>query len=477
MTRKDTPFLDVSLLIPASGKMAAKVFTNQDFRDRVRGAGFAPIFFLHDRVAAAAQPLGPEFRPLRSADYDEYLKQHRFFHALLQFRRFAVITETTDLRLRERLVEQLFGMASIERILLHEAPMILGRRLKWLRTAATAFENAYATDFHAKTFMEIGKSVALIPGAFNYGFWYEGLFAREAKRQSIPIVSIIPNYDNLLNMGFPGIVPSTLCVWSRQMADDAMNLHHIPASRIEVTGPMQYDRLVRGPGMKRSDFLKRLGLDPRRQTILYMGGVNSSRYYEILSLFIDFSRRQLRRKINIIVRAYPHPKVMSSPMIRLIQKQLHGISNVYVSDALAFVHDTSSAFDQRTIDSEDDLEEVNCLLHHSDVMISHFSTASLEAAICDLPSIHIAFDGHGFGQTPNVTAAFQMRQTHNRRSLRRHASKEAASDAELLQAIDSYLDNPGIDREKRRAYAESEIQFFDGESTWRVCRVLGEAVR
>jgi len=96
----------------------------------------------------------------------------------------------------------------------------------------------------------------------------------------------------------------------------------------------------------------------------------------------------------------------------------------------------------------------------------------LEAAICNLPVIHIGYDAYTFGMRFGVTTGFQQRMTHNRRKLRLKGSKVAKSEKELLIYIDQYLTDRSLDSEDRYEYAVSECGDLDGQSTLRLINMM-----
>jgi CDP-glycerol glycerophosphotransferase (TagB/SpsB family) len=117
-------------------------------------------------------------------------------------------------------------------------------------------------------------------------------------------------------------------------------------------------------------------------------------------------------------------------------------------------------------------DELNYLLRCSDVMVNYFSTIGLEAAICDLPTIHVGYDTFAHGQRFGVTSAFLQRQTHNRRPLRLAAARVVKNEDELLNALEAYLHNPALGREERKTYAESECGVLDGNSSARLIQMI-----
>jgi len=463
---------DIKIGIPLHGKMAARAFHQPSFREQLSVGGFKPFYFLSPAYFRSFNFDPEKYFELQTEFYDEYYTKNVFLQQLRMLRRFVVVTETTDLRFRETIENKLFDatllgmavqMASVS--LFRHIPGI-GKLLAWLE------KRFYITHAHDKYFSEQDIKCVLTPGMGNYNFWHEGDFALEAQRMGIPAFAAITNYDNIVNMGYRGFDPICLAVWSRQMADEAIRLHNFPASRIEITGPVQYDRFMQPLQVKRDRFLSSINLDPNKKTIFFAGGVNINHYFEIYRLFVERKRSIWRSDFNFIVRPQPHPKLLISPGWQILEKMFTQMG-VYVSNPGSI-----DASGDRTKELFLDLgfdegpDELNYLLRYSDVLVNNFSTMGLEAAICNLPVIHIGYDAYTFGMRFGVTTGFQQRMTHNRRKLRLKGSKVAKSEKELLIYIDQYLTDRSLDSEDRYEYAVSECGDLDGQSTLRLINMM-----
>ena len=110
------------------------------------------------------------------------------------------------------------------------------------------------------------------------------------------------------------------------------------------------------------------------------------------------------------------------------------------------------------------------------MLINHYSTLGLEAAVCGLPTIYVDYDlyAHGF----NVKAmSWWYRQTsHNRRPLRLRAARVVQDDNELLDAVISYAGDRSQQAGERREYALSECGYLDGLSTERLAMLVRETL-
>lgn len=463
---------EIKIAIPLHGKMAARAFHQPSFRQRLAEGGFKPLYFLSPVYYRSFEFDPEQYFELETDVYDEYYAKHFLLQQLRMLRRFAVVTETTDLRFREMIEAKLFdatllGMAAQMTYVtaLRRIPG-MGRLLAWLE------KKFYVTHAHDKHFKERNVDCVLTPGMGNYNFWNEGSFALEAQRMGIPAFAAITNYDNIVNMGYRGFNPTCLGVWSRQMADEVMKLHGYPAGKLEIVGAVQYDRFMQPLALTREEFLTSINLAPNRRTIFFAGGVNINHYFEIYRLFVEEKNRILKGEFNFVVRPQPHAKLLDSPGWQIMEK-LFTQAGVYVSNP-----GSVDASGDRTQELRLDLgldegpDELNYLLRYSDVLVNNFSTMGLEAAICDLPTIHIGYDAYTFGVKFGVTTAFQQRMTHNRRPLRLKASKVAKSEKELLSSLEQYLTDRSLDCEARREYAASECGELDGRATSRLIRMI-----
>jgi hypothetical protein len=455
--------------------MAMRSFHMPQFRQTLEQHGLIPLYFIAPHYFQTGQLDPARYFELKTDQYNDLFERQRLLRDLAELRRFVVRTETTDLRFRESIDVRLFNHGPVAKAWVYAAGMDILRRVPGLGHLAAWCEDVlFPLHVHERILKEEGVGCVLTPGTGSYGFWNEGLFAREARRLGLPVFAAITNYDNIVNMGFRGFMPDCLAVWSRQMADEAIRFQRIPAHRIEITGPVQYDRYFSPLPISRDEFLRSKGLDPDRKTILYAGGVNITRYFEIYRLFVAGSRWNTETHFNLVIRPYPHVKLLSSPGWKVLEPLFSQAEGVYISNAL----DTSS---DRLVTAElqrdltlgtEEVDELYCLLKYSDVMINLFSTISLEAAICDLPVIHIGYDEYTFGHHYSTSTAFQQRQTHNRRKLRLAAARIAKSEEDLVKYLDLYLADRTIDAGARHEYALAECKYLDGKSSHRLAAMI-----
>lgn len=463
---------NIKIGIPLYGKMAARAFHQPSFRQDLAENDFNALYFLGWYYLNSFDFNPKQYFELKIKVYEEQYKNRFFLQQLRMLRRFVVVTETTDLRFREAIEAKLFdatlvGMAAqMTYISLFRRLPGAGSFLAWLE------RTLYKTNAHTNVLREQAIQCVLIPGIGNFGFWNESNFALEARRMDIPVFAAITNYDNIVNMGYRSFTPACTGVWSNQMADEAIRLHGFSASQLEVTGPVQYDRFLQPLHKSRENFLRSIKLDPNKKTILFAGGVNINHYFDMYNVFVEKKNGVWKEPFNLIVRPYPHIKLLGSAAWKVLEK-LFISAGVYLSDpgVIDAAGDRTAEY-RADLAFENEPDELNYLLRYSDVMVNYFSTISLEAAICDLPVIHIGYDTFTHGQRFGVTSAFLQRQTHNRRPLRLASARIAKNEKELLDALEAYLSNRNLDSETRRTYAEAECGELDGKAGTRLVNMI-----
>lgn len=432
-----------------------------------------PIFYLEPAWLAQASADG--YGELRLEEYDKILSRQTIQLAT-QIRRFSVRTESTEYRFRSLLSDSLWSARSTWKILSLGLSLDLLRRMRFPGWLALMVENWISRiDYHRESFERDKIAGILANGVGNYGFHYEGLFAREGLRQGLKVISVICNYDNITSRGYRGFMPTCLAVWSKKMADQAVRRLGIPPKRIHITGPPAFDRYFKPLSVSREIFLEERGLDPAKKTVFYAGGVSVVAYIDFIDLLIRLRNPgEVLNNTNIIVRPYPHRKVTSWAGPDLTTEKLADMPNVYISDAFSSSTDAFSADLGEPKDTSSD--ELHALLRFSDLLINYFSTVSLEAAICDLPTIHIGYDNFDYGVDRSFLVRHYSNLTHNLGDLRRKSARIVKTDEELVDCIAMYLGDRTIDQEMRYEFALSECEYLDGRSSERLAALIDSCI-
>ena len=288
---------------------------------------------------------------------------------------------------------------------------------------------------------------------------------RAARGRGVAIVGMVRSWDNPTSHHLIQIVPKTLAVWSPYVKARAMELHHIPEEQIVVTGIPHFDwyrrRDVR---ISRAEFLKPYGIRESEAYIFFGGNGNESAPHEkeVVKIISDaISAGKIRRAAKVLYR--PHPNF---PIERDF---IRALPHVVFDDAVA--HYTGAKRSSWEMDREKMVHLVNSLLH-ADVALNTASTIAVDAAAFDRPIICIGFDGTAHEPYWNSVARYYRDYTHYIYLIATRGLCVVHSPEECIEAINSYLENPSLDREGRARIRDEFIGPLDGHSAQRLADVV-----
>jgi hypothetical protein len=115
-------------------------------------------------------------------------------------------------------------------------------------------------------------------------------FLKSARRLAIPAATCVASWDNLTNKGLLKFVPERVFVWNESQRREAVELHAMPPSRVVPTGAQLFDHWFdERPRWTRAEFMDRIGLDPARPYVLFLGSS-------------PFVARGLKREVRLVTR-------------------------------------------------------------------------------------------------------------------------------------------------------------------------------
>lgn len=134
---------------------------------------------------------------------------------------------------------------------------------------------------------------------------------RSARALGVRTCLSVYSWDNLTNKGLIHDPLDLVTVWNPMMKHEAVSLHHVPASRVVVTGAAPYDHwFTWTPRTTRPVFCARTGLDADRPFIVYL--CSSKFIAPEERLFVAKWIEQIRaasptlRDVGVLIR--PHPQ-------------------------------------------------------------------------------------------------------------------------------------------------------------------------
>jgi hypothetical protein len=451
--------------IPLFGKMAFRTFHGNAFVECLRRNDLNPVYITHadenseglKGVSYLGLPTLPALPRIETG-------------ILRPYRRFVTRTETTELSFRDCIYQLTSGDKPLGPSMRYLCALLMARHIRIGARLSVEWSRMLSSYASGAEMLRGNKFRGLlVPGVGSFGFDYVNSLVYEAQRQGLAVISCISNYDNICSRGYRGYMPDRVAVWSQLMADDVHRLNDVPRHKIVVTGPVQFDRYFKKIRIGRDEFLRERGLDPARKTVIYAGSTNTLDLLHFMRVLIEGTRERCGEAFNVILRPHPDPRLMRSPAIRACIElaELRG-DIVYVSDPGRLSSDILSP--------DTDLDELCGILIYSDVLINHYSTLGLEAAVCDLPTIYIDYDLYPHGFNVKAMSWWYRKTTHNRRFLRLRAARVVHDDNELLEAVMTYAADRNEHAIERQEYALSECGYLDGKSTERLATLINETV-
>ena len=152
-----------------------------------------------------------------------------------------------------------------------------------------------------------------------------------AKSLGIKSGLCVASWDNLSNKSLIQSEPDAVFVWNEIQKQEAVELHHIPASKVIITGAQCYDRLfAHQPSTSREEFLTKTGLFKGGNYLLYLCSSkfiapNEVNFVKQWIERLRSSKNLLLNRIGVLVR--PHPE--NATQWRGIDLSGYGNVNIY----------------------------------------------------------------------------------------------------------------------------------------------------
>ena len=175
-----------------------------------------------------------------------------------------------------------------------------------------AAEAATPPDPGIVEFIRARSPDVMLVSPANLRFSEETDYIKAARKLRIPTAVPVLSWDNLSTKGLIQVPPDRLYVWNQHHLKDAVEIHGIARDRIEVAGAPFFDKWF-APTTdlpSREAFCRKLGLDPARPILLYLGSsrriaADETWFVEKLLRFLRSSGNQQLRGCQLLVR--PHP--------------------------------------------------------------------------------------------------------------------------------------------------------------------------
>lgn len=336
---------------------------------------------------------------------------------------------------------------------------------KWIRSKlAPGIDNfAYRTRPYRELFKKYQPATLFVPDIFGA----QGLeLLREAKRRGVPSIGMTASWDHFPKR-FEARKPDYLLVWNETLKKEAIELQNYEPAKISVVGVPQYDLFTQKEHLlSRERFFKQLNLDPNKKLISFF---SSSKRAPDDSDIVDMILRwndedRLASKINLYIR--PYPGVISDhEKFDRFQDKL----GVYIDwiERQRLFGDSAHAW-YPTLEGMIFFMNV---LYHSDVVVSTYSSVSVEASVFLKPAININFDGYKVRPFARSIKRSKYK-SHFNHVMATGGVKQAESAEDLLKFINEFLTNPEANRDGLIKLQDKMCWKIDGQASRRIAELI-----
>lgn len=288
----------------------------------------------------------------------------------------------------------------------------------------------------------------------------ETAMLREARHRRVATVGLINSWDKVTARAMIRLLPDWMLVHNDLVKDDVMEYADMPAGRIVPVGVPHFDHYIKEKRTAKKDFFQKWNLDPGKKIILYLpvGRTASDDDQSMLDFFDEIlSGAQFKPPAQLIVRFPPNDDVViGSHYKNRIVFQMPG---------KRFSAKRGTDWDM----SAEDLRDLADTIYYSDVVVGYPSTMMIDAAVFDKPIINIKFE-RGAHKQSFVLWAYKV--AHYQPVLATGGVRLAHNESELVEWINNYLADPGLDSAGRKKIAETQCLGLDGRAGSRVADFL-----
>jgi hypothetical protein len=261
---------------------------------------------------------------------------------------------------------------------------------------------------------------------------------KSAHAVGVPVGLCVASWDHLTTKGLMRVQPDLVSVWNQEQLAEAVEFHGASRDRIVVTGAQPFDRWFKRHPTPRAVFCRKVGLDPAKPFVLFVGSTASISAPEAEVGFVRRWIEALRRVpalagVGVLVRPHPYNATQwrDTDLTRMPGVEVYPRSANPVNES-----DRQDYFDS---------------LFHSDAVVGVNTTAMIEAAIVGR-TVHAVLADE-FQDTQGGTLHFRYLLSENGGFLRVATSLDAHA-AQLAET----LANPAVGREACARFVRTFIR-------------------
>jgi hypothetical protein len=226
-----------------------------------------------------------------------------------------------------------------------------------------------------------------------------------AETFSIPTLLLVAGWDNLSSKGLLHYHPTCVGVWGEQTKRHAIQVQGLDPRRVHVIGAPHYERLTADGRQDRAAARAKLGVPADRNVVLFAGTLRQFDETQVLQKIDEFiDAKQI--PVHVLYRPHPLRVGRESEGQFFDRPWRHVTLDPEIQTARPDTRDSKGVVKENDLLLR--LEHLSRVYQAVDAVISPMSTVLLEAMICGLPTMAVAF---GDGKHP-WSADKVSRMTH-----------------------------------------------------------------
>lgn len=291
---------------------------------------------------------------------------------------------------------------------------------------------------------------------------------REAKKRNVRTVGFINSWDKVTSRCILRLLPQKIIVFNEIVKKELIDLNEVKKEDIYVSGLPQYDFLYSEIVTTRTDFFKKINIDPNKELVVYasMGRAFSTSDWDMIDFLYSLKLSgKLKKDFEVLVRFQPNDFVDEEE----IKKRPN----------LKYDMPGKRFGSKRGVDWDMDFVELSHLhdtLNYMSVLVCYASSISIDAAVLDKPIINIDFEikeNKFLIKSPTQ----YYKSMHYKNALDTGAITLVKSKEELISALNSYFLNPSLLKSERARLVREQCAFTDGSSGERIANYLLEKTK
>jgi hypothetical protein len=271
----------------------------------------------------------------------------------------------------------------------------------------------------------------LILSPMNMRYSEDVDYAKAARALGVPTAVSTLSWDNLSTKGVFAVRPDRLFVWNKYQLGDALEIQQMPSDRVVVAGSPFFDKWFDKTGglQTRAAFCRRVGLDPKKKILLYLGS----------------SKNIAKDEAWVVAKILKHMRASEDPTLRdcqILVRPHPANADVYANTkarGLA-VYPKDGALPE-TIEQFSDMRNS---FHHADVAVNINTSGMIDAVLSDLPTFAVRIGKYDY--TQSGSKHFQY--------LERGEAIYIRGEKDIAEGIGEVLNGADPKAEERRAFAQ-----------------------